>query len=123
MRVRVAATDFFAYPDLSVVCGEPRFGDEHLDTLVNPIMLIEVLSRTTSDYDRGTRFAHYRRLESLREYVLVAQERVHVEHYERQADGSWRLSETQDPAATIELPSVGCRLPLAEVYERVLGAT
>lgn len=119
MRVQVAATEFFAYPDLSVVCGEPRFADEHLDTLVNPTLLIEVLSRTTSDYDRGTKFAHYRQLDSLREYLLFAQDRVHVEHYERQADGSWRLRETDDLGATVPLPAIDCRLPLAEAYEKV----
>jgi Uma2 family endonuclease len=119
MRVQVPAADFFTYPDLAVVCEEPRLADEFLDTLLNPTLLIEVLSRSTADYDRGRKFEYYRHLDSLREYVLIAQDRVHVEHHTRQPDGSWRLDETDDPEALLDLPSIGCTLPLAEVYEKV----
>lgn len=119
MRVQVPEADFFTYPDLAVVCTEPRLADEHFDTLLNPTVLVEVLSRSTADYDRGRKFAYYRHLESLAEYLLVAQAEVHVEHYTRQSDGSWRLEETDDPAAAIVLPSIGCVLSLAEVYEKV----
>lgn len=120
MRVQVAEADFFTYPDIAVVCEEPQLADSHHDTLLNPTVLIEILSPSTADYDRGRKFEYYRHLASLREYVLVAQDRVHVEHYTRQDDGSWRLTETDDPQAEVRLPSIGCTLRLEEVYEKVL---
>lgn len=119
MRVRVSTTDLFTYPDVVVVCGPAEFHDTESDTLLNPRLIVEVLSRTTEDYDRGTKFAHYRTLPSLADYVLIAQDRVHVEHFTKQADGRWLLSETDEQGNTLELPSIGCRLALAEVYERV----
>lgn len=119
MRVKVSATGLYTYPDVIAVCGEPRFEDAELDTLLNPTLIIEVLSKSTQDYDRGTKFLHYRALASLREYVLVAQDCIHVEHYLRQND-AWLLTETDRREDTIELSSVGARLSLAEVYDRVL---
>jgi Uma2 family endonuclease len=120
MRVRVPASDLFTYPDVVVACGEPEFDDAELDTLLNPKLILEVLSRSTADYDRGTKFAHYRTIPSLAEYVLLEQEQVHAEHFARQADGRWLLAETDDTAAVLDLPSIGCRLALAEVYRRAL---
>ena len=119
MRVRVQETGLYTYPDLVVACGEPRFEDGELDTLLNPTLVVEVLSRSTQDYDRGTKFAHYRTIPELREYLLFTQERVHAEHFVRRDDGSWVLTETSDRTAAIELASIGCRLALADVYERV----
>lgn len=119
MRVQVPEADYFTYPDLIVVCEEPQLADAHHDTLLNPTVLIEVLSPSTADYDRGRKFEYYRHLASLREYLLVAQDRVHVEHYTRQDDRSWRLTETDDPEAELHLPSIGCTLRLREVYEKV----
>jgi Uma2 family endonuclease len=119
MRVRVPATDFVAYPDVVVACGEPAFHDRQADTLLDPVLIVEVLSPSTSDYDRGGKFAHYRSIPSLRDYLLVAQSAVHVEHFAREADGTWRLSETSDPAAIIEIPTLGCALPVAEIYDGV----
>lgn len=119
MRVRVAATGLYTYPDVVVVCGAPQFDDGDLDTLLNPTLIVEVLSKSSADYDRGTKFAHYRTLPSLAEYVLFAQDRIHAEHYTRQAEDRWLLTETSDPGAVLELAAVGCLLPLAEVYEKV----
>lgn len=119
MRVKVSATGLYTYPDVVAVCGEPRFEDAEVDTLLNPTLIIEVLSKSTGDYDRGTKFLHYRALPSLREYILIAQNQVHVEHYLRQND-AWLLTETDRQDDVIELPSVGARLALAEVYDRVL---
>jgi Uma2 family endonuclease len=117
MRVKVSATGLYAYPDVAVVCGEPQFEDSEVDTLLNPTVVLEILSRSTEDYDRGTKFLHYRALASLAEYLLIAQDRVHVEHYVRQND-SWLFTETRDPEGVIELPSVDARLALADVYDR-----
>ncbi len=120
MRVRAHATDLFTYPDVVVVCGQPEMDDDEADTLLNPKLIVEVLSKSTENYDRGTKFAHYRTIPSLTDYILIAQESVHVEHFTRQGDGRWLLSETDDPASVLDLPSIGCRLALSDAYERVL---
>jgi Uma2 family endonuclease len=119
MRIKVTATGLRTYPDVVVVCGEPQFEDENGDTLLNPTLLVEVLSRTTEAYDRGEKFAHYRLLESLVEYVLIAQNRCQVERLTRQPDGQWLLSEARDLGGSIALTSIGSQLALAEVYGRV----
>lgn len=118
MRVKVDPGGMYTYPDVTVVCGRPQFEDTQIDTLVNPTLIIEVLSPSTEAYDRGEKFAHYRGLVSLRDYLLVAQDRVHVEHYARQGE-QWVLSEIDDPAAILLLPSTDCVLPLSEVYDKV----
>ncbi len=116
MRVRVGR-DFF-YPDVSVVCGEPQFAGEEFDTLLNAALIIEVLSPSTEQYDRGRKFEKYRALDSLREYVLVAQDRPQIERYIRQDDG-WLLTEAAGLDSALELVTVGARLPLAEIYDRL----
>jgi Uma2 family endonuclease len=119
MRVKVTETGLYTYPDVVVVCGEPQFEDEQGDTLLNPTLIVEVLSSTTEAYVRGDKTAHFRQLESLQEYVLIAQDRVRVERYARQPDGQWLLLETTDLGDTIQLASIGCQLALAEVYDKV----
>jgi len=119
LRVKVDATGLYTYPDVVVACGEPRFEDDHVDTLLNPTMIIEVLSDSTEAYDRGKKFAHYRSIPSLQEYVLVAQNEVSVEWFTRQADGQWILSEQNDVAGTIQLRSVECNVSMADLYNRV----
>ena len=118
MRVKVSPTGMYTYPDVVAVCGKARLEDAKFDTLLNPTVIIEVLSPSTEGYDRGAKFAHYRRLESLQEYLLVAQDAVHLEHYVRQADGRWLLSEANRLQDEIHLPAIDCRLSLAEVYDK-----
>jgi Uma2 family endonuclease len=118
LRVRVNATGLYTYPDVIVVCGEPEFLDAELDTLLNPTVIVEVLSPTTESYDRGAKFAHYRRLPSLKEYVLIDQSQVLVERYLRQGD-DWVFSALDDLDATLKLVSINCSLPLREIYARV----
>jgi len=115
MRVKVSETGLYTYPDLAAVCGEARYGDEHRDVLLNPMLIVEVLSDSTESYDRGQKFEHYRCLDSLEEYVLVAQNRCHVDRYLRQ-DDRWLLDDRSDPAEILELTSIGARLPLSEIY-------
>jgi len=119
MRVRVSPTGLYTYPDVVVVCGQPQFADEQQDTLLNPTLLVEVLSESTKDYDRGEKFEHYRTLASLSEYVLIAQDKYHIEHFVRQPDNRWLLSETNRLEDTIHLSSIACDLALAEVYDKV----
>jgi Uma2 family endonuclease len=122
LRVRVSASRMNTYPDIVVVCGEPRFNDDRPDTLVNPSVLIEVLSPSTESYDRTTKWEHYQTLESLQEYVLIKQDTPRVEHYLRQDDGSWRYTATIGLDASVELPSLGCTLTLAQIYQGVAFA-
>ena len=119
MRVKVSSTGLYTYPDVVIVCGEPLFDDEQKDTLVNPTVLVEVLSKSTASYDRGEKFEHYRKLVSLAEYLVIAQNKHHVEHYIRQPDNQWLLSETDDMHKTIRLPSIECDLALADIYDKV----
>ena len=119
MRVKVEATGLYIYPDVVAVCGEPTFEDAEVDTLLDPIVIIEVLSPSTADYDRGAKFEHYRAIPTLREYLLIAQDEVHIVHYVRQDDGRWLLGETRDPAARISLTSVEVELRVAEIYAKV----
>ncbi len=118
-RVKVSATGLFTYPDISVVCGEAKFEDARQDTLVNPTVIVEVLSKSTEGYDRNEKFAHYRRMESLKQYLLVSQFRHHLELYSRLPDGQWVLTETDDPVGEIHLSSVHCVLSMPDVYEKV----
>lgn len=118
MRLKVSSTGLYTYPDVAVVCDDPRFEDNHLDTLLNPLVLVEVLSPSTEAYDRGEKFAHYRRLESLGEYVLVAQDRVRVEVYLRQGE-QWLLRELSDLDSVLNLASINCDISLGEIYARV----
>ncbi len=119
LRVKIPATGLYTYPDVIVVRGKPEFDDEHRDTVTNPILLVEVLSPSTQDYDRGAKFEQYRTIASLQEYVLVAQDKVHIEHFARQADGRWLLTETNRIEDQIELAKVGALLRVAEVYDNV----
>ena len=119
MRVKISRTGLYTYPDVVVVCEEPTFEDAEVDTLLNPTLLAEVLSKTTEDCDRGGKFEHYRTITSVQEYLLVAQERCHVVHYTRQPDNTWLLAETYDINDHIHLPSLGCDLALSEVYAKV----
>jgi Uma2 family endonuclease len=119
LRVKVSETGLYTYPDLMVLCGEARFDDEHRDTLLNPTLIIEVLSPTTEAYARGDKFGHYRWLESLQECLRIAQDRLRVELFSRQTDGRWILSQLSGADAEVELASIGCRLALADVYDRI----
>jgi Uma2 family endonuclease len=120
MRILVPGTGLYSYADVVVVRGSPALADKYFDTLTNPIVLIEVLSPSTEAYNRGTKFEHYRALDSLREYLLVSQDRPRIEQFIRKEDGShWLFTEVTDLAGSVILPSVGCRLALAEIYDKV----
>ncbi len=123
MRVKVASTGLYTYPDVVVTCEKPRFEDDNFDTLLNPQLIAEVLSDSIEKYDRGKKFEHYRQIDSLREYLLISQDRPHVELFTRDAGGQWTLSEATGLDAAIELPVIGCRLALADVYAKVGWAT
>lgn len=118
-RVHVPATGLFAYPDLTVVCGRPELHPEDDHTLVNPMVIVEVLSESTEAYDRGAKFAHYQSIASLEEYVLVSTGEKRVEHYRRQGSGQWLLTVHVGDEARVAFPALGGDLPLSSVYEKV----
>lgn len=118
MRVRIPGRARYFYPDLVITCEEPRFEDREVDTLLNPQVVIEILSPSTETYVRGKKFAAYRRLESLREYVLVSQTAPQIEHFARVEHG-WLMTVVQGLDGELLLPTAGCRLPLTDIYERV----
>lgn len=122
-RLQILSGSAYVYSDLTVVCGPPIFNeDKKPDTLLNPTLLVEVLSASTANNDRGEKFMFYRQIPSLRQYLLLDSESVHAELYSRDEQGRWVLTETRDRAAVLDLSSVGCQVPLAEVYQGVVFA-
>jgi len=119
MRVGIQGGKRYVYPDIVVTCGREEFEDESQDTLLNPVVIIEVLSATTEAYDRGAKFLYYQTIPSLQEYVLVSQEKRCFEIYRKQADGSWLYRALQSPPIELELQSIVCLLTAAEVYAKV----
>jgi Uma2 family endonuclease len=119
MRLRTPAADAYLYPDVVVVYAEPKFEDDHFDTLLNPTLIVEVLSKFAESYKRLAKLAYYRTIESLVEYLLVAQEEYRVEQYVRQVDGRWLLSDVRSLESTIEMKSIGCSLTLRDIYNRI----
>ena len=119
LRLCVDADRRYTYPDVVVVCSPPQFLDNTLDTLLNPDLIVEVLSESTRNYDRGDKFQQYRGIPSFREYLLVDQERVHVERYSKQSDGTWSLWETDALADVVQLESLGVALPVSEIYFKI----
>lgn len=119
MKVRLPDSRKFFYPDLSVVCGEPQFHDQRTDVILNPVLIIEVLSKSTESFDRGNKFQAYQTLDSLREYVLVAQNKPAVEQYVRQTNGTWTYKAAIGRDSSLLLPSIECTLDLSAVYDKV----
>ncbi|HWE03849.1 MAG TPA: Uma2 family endonuclease [Tepidisphaeraceae bacterium] len=118
-RVKVSATGLYTYPDMVIVCGQLQLEDSKFDTLLNPQVIVEVLSDSTEKYDRGSKFAQYRQIPSLKEYILIAQDSPLLERYVRQPDGMWMLAIFNELTATFELASVPVRIPLTEIYRGV----
>ncbi len=116
LRIKVASAGLYTYPDCSVICGEPQYFGGQKDVVLNPVLIVEVLSPSTEDYDRGKKFELYRTIESFREYLIVHQDRRHVEHYSKQDDGSWVLREHMGADSTIAIMRLAVRIPLAELY-------
>ena len=118
LRVRVSSR-MYTYPDISVVCGAPALADEHQDSLLNPVVIFEVLSPSTETYDRGAKFQHYRTVASLREYVLVEQNQVRIECYTRQPGDTWTLRDYKHLEDELAIDSIGISIPLSRIYDRV----
>lgn len=122
VKVRVQDDAFF-YPDILVTCGEAQFHDKDRDVLLNPKVIVEVLSKSTEKWDRGGKFDIYRKIPSLTDYLLVSQDRCVVEHRIRQVGDVWMLENYHGAAAVVSIESIGCTLPLADIYNAVDGST
>jgi Uma2 family endonuclease len=120
MKICVSETGRYYYPDLSIACGEPVFHDDYKDVLMNPVVVIEVLSPSTEKRDRSTKLLDYQSIPSLQDYLLISQDKPVIEHYSRQADGRWLYQATRGLENSVEIPSIDCRLVLAEVYDRII---
>jgi Uma2 family endonuclease len=118
MRVRVGNGRLYTYPDISAVCGERKFADNEFDVLLNPNFIAEVLSPSTEAYDRGRKFEQYRTIESLSQYLLIAQDRVHLDLYTKSTDG-WNLKSYDSLTDQVELQSIGCTVAIADLYEEI----
>ena len=119
VRLFVRQHDLITYPDVFVTCRPFQALDGRKDTMTDATVIIEVLSPSTKNYDRGEKFLFYRALPSFREYLLLSQDKIRAEHHVRQPDGAWLMREYSSFADEIDLPSIGCRLRLQDVYERV----
>lgn len=119
LKVRVEDYQKFYYPDVLVICGAAQFYDNRNDTIINPILIVEVLSSKTEAQDRGEKMLAYRTLESLREYVLVSQDKALVEQYTKTADGNWIHKATIGLNSTVEFESIAVELTLEEIYQRI----
>jgi Uma2 family endonuclease len=120
MRVKIPARRSYTYPDLTIVCGESQFDEGRRDTLLNPVVIIEILSPSTAMYDRTGKFSRYRQIPTLREYLLIAQDAPSIEHFIRQPDDQWLWSIAEQLTDTITLPSIDCTLALADVYADIV---
>ena len=123
VRVKAGRAGLYTYPDVVVVCGDLRYLDAELDTLLNPKLIVEVLSPSTEGYDRGKKFEMYRTIDTFAEYLLVAQDRLYVEKHVKLEDGSWRMTEATQLEGVVVLETLSCQLRLSDVYEGAeLGA-
>lgn len=118
-RLGVSVEGLYTYPDLMVICGDPKFVDNRRDTVMNPSVIVEVLSKSTEGYDRGFKFAQYRRLESLQEYLLVSQSEPRLKKFRRTAAGEWAFSESVGLDTSCRFESLDCQILLSDVYHKV----
>lgn len=123
LRLRIQAKGLYTYPDLSVVCGEPQLESDAGDVLLNPVVIVEVLSESTEAYDRGKKFEHYRTIPTLRHYVLISQDRHSIDCFSLRDDGSWNLANCQGLEGKVTLDSIDGELAASEVYDKVTLAT
>jgi Uma2 family endonuclease len=121
LRINIASSKIYTYADCSVICGEPQFSTDQQDNVLNPLLIVEVLSPSTEGYDRGKKFELYRTIETFREYLLIHQDRPHVEHYSKQDDGAWLLREYSEPSSSVTIARLGVHISLADLYASTIN--
>jgi Uma2 family endonuclease len=115
-RIHIPTSRTYSYADCGIICGEPQFSSEEQDNLTNPLLIVEVLSPSTEDYDRGRKFELYRTIETFSEYLIIHQDKPHVEHYSRQEDKSCLLRDYNGKATTVSIPRLATQISLADLY-------
>lgn len=120
MRVKIEKAGGYAYPDIAVACGDLEFEDDHLDTLTNPVVIIEILSNSTEAYDRGDKFAYYRAIPTLREYILVSQNKCRVEQFTKKEGRMWSMFYYEEMEQVVKMESIDCEVPLSDIYKWVV---
>ena len=120
LRIHIPKNSLYTYPDFSIICGKPEMTDDIKDTVINPSVIIEVLSKSTKDYDRGTKFNLYRSIKTLKEYVLIDSTSISVEVFTRQENNSWILTEFKQLSESFFITTIGLTLHLADIYEDVV---
>jgi Uma2 family endonuclease len=119
MKLRIEAHNLYLYPDAMLICGKPKFEKSRTDVILNPLVLVEVLSKSTESYDRGKKFEYYRSLPTFQEYLLIDQERVYIEHYHRLHIGRWEYTILTDLDQSLKLQSINLEIPVRRLYEQV----
>lgn len=119
LRIKIEKYNKYTYPDVAVTCGDERFEDDQEDVLLNPQMIIEVLSKSTEAYDRGRKFEHYQAITSLREYILVSQNTLRVERFVRQSERIWTYFEYREPEESVRFEAIDCEISLREIYAKL----
>ena len=119
LRIHIPQNSLYTYPDVLIVCDEPQFVDGEFDTLLNPAVIIEILSASTANYDRGAKFDLYREIESLQEYILLDSSTIHFVHYIKNADSTWTLSESKNTGDAFFITTIQLQIPLSEVYSGI----
>ncbi len=119
LRIHIPLNSLYTYPDISIICGDPITTDDHFDTATNPSVIIEILSKSTKDYDKGSKFTLYRDIESLKEYILVDSTNISVEKFIRNTDNSWQLTEYKLLTDTFSINTIDISLSLSDIYEDV----
>lgn len=119
MRIKIPRVNQYTYADVVIACGHEQFDDEEEDTLLNPVVILELLSDSTEAYDRGQKFAYYQILPSLQEYLLISQHQCQIEHYVRNSERFWTYAEYHDAEKSVALQSIKVELQLKDVYARL----
>ena len=119
LRTKVLTEDSFTYPDIAIVCGEPELMDERFDTLLNPSVIIEVLSPSTEKYDKGFKFFYYMQIPSLKEYVMISSTGVYIHISRKQDDGSWKFEEITDPNTSLFINTIEHNIAIQDIYDEV----
>ncbi|CAN2044382.1 putative restriction endonuclease domain-containing protein [Candidatus Magnetomoraceae bacterium gMMP-1] len=119
LRIQVDIDKHYTYPDVSVICGDLQFAENRKDTITNPILIAEVLSESTKDYDRGSKFTAYRTIETLQNYILIDQKNIHLECFFKENNGIWRLHEYFSLSEILNIESINIKIPVNEIYDRV----
>jgi Uma2 family endonuclease len=119
LRTKVFIEDSFTYPDVTIVCGEPKLMDEHFDTLLNPSVIIEVLSPSTEKYDKGFKFFHYMQIPSLKEYIMIGSTGIYIHTSRKQDDSLWKFEEITDPDTSLFIRTIEYNIPLHDIYDSV----